>query len=85
MDPHRFDSHSFVIKLWIEQTAEEADEALWAGRISHVCSNDHRYVRHLRDVIDYLGPYLLDLGVAVDDPTLQCAPDADEPDSLDAD
>jgi hypothetical protein len=39
MDPS---VHSFVVRIWIEETAEEAAEVLWRGRITHVASKKKR-------------------------------------------
>lgn len=61
MDP--YESHSFVVKFWLEETLEEADEALWRGHITHVPSQERRYLNTLDDVIEFIEPYLERMGV----------------------
>jgi hypothetical protein len=38
-----FTNHSFVIKIWLEETHTEADKMLWRGSITHVSSGKRRY------------------------------------------
>ncbi|HRX02468.1 MAG: hypothetical protein KDI07_13050 [Anaerolineae bacterium] len=61
MDP--YESHSFIVKIWLEESVEEADEAAWRGHITHVPSQERRYLNTLDDIIDFVGPYLERLGV----------------------
>ncbi len=61
MDP--YESHSFIVKIWLEESLEEADEATWRGHITHVPSQERRYLNTLDDVVDFIGPYLERLGV----------------------
>lgn len=61
MDP--YESHSFIVKIWLEESLEEADEAAWRGHITHVPSQERRYLNTLDDIIDVIGPYLDRLGV----------------------
>ena len=61
MDP--YESHSFIIKIWLEESLEEADEATWRGHITHVPSQERRYLQTLDDVVDFIGPYLDRIGV----------------------
>ena len=38
---------SFVIKIWVEETAGEAGQALWRGHITHIPSGRRRYFQDL--------------------------------------
>ena len=39
MDPS---VHSFVVRIWIEETAEEAAEVLWRGGVTPLASKKKR-------------------------------------------
>jgi len=57
MDP--FESHSFIVKVWLE----EDDEATWRGHITHVPSQERRYLQTVDDIARFIEPYLERLGV----------------------
>jgi hypothetical protein len=59
-DPH---THSFVTKIWLEETEDEAGRAVWRGTITHVPSGARRYLRTLGDITAYIVPYLRGMGV----------------------
>lgn len=62
MEP--FESHSFIVKVWLEESLEDAaGEATWRGHITHVPSQERRYLHALDDIIDFVGPYLERMGV----------------------
>ncbi len=56
---------SFVLKIWVEETAEEAGQVKWRGHITHVPSHSRRYVQDLDDIVLFVSPYLEQLGVRV--------------------
>lgn len=51
-------THSFVIKIWQEETAVEARQGKWRGRITHVGSREHSYFEDLADIPRFISPYL---------------------------
>jgi len=61
MEP--FESHSFILKVWLEESLEDAEEAVWRGHVTHVPSQERRYLQTLDDIIDFVGPYLEQMGV----------------------
>ena len=61
-------NHPFVVRIWLEESAEEARRATWRGHITHVPSGDKRYLQDLNDIIDFVMPYLREMGV--EDPIL---------------
>lgn len=63
MDPTDPQSHSFIVKVWLEESVEEAGEAIWRGHITHVPSAERRYLHTLDDIVDFVGPYLERMGV----------------------
>lgn len=56
-------THSFIIKVWLEEPAEAADLAVWRGHITHVPSGERRYLKNPNEIIDFIVPYLEAMGV----------------------
>lgn len=56
-------SHSFILKIWLETTAEEIGGARWVGRIVHVPRAQATYFRDLNEIPQYLLPYLEEMGI----------------------
>lgn len=56
-------THSFVIKIWLEETAEEAGAARWRGHVTHVGSKKRRHFQELGDLLAFIWPYLQKMGV----------------------
>ena len=63
MDLYEANTHSFIVKVWLEETIEESDRTVWRGRITHVHSNKRRYVKSLDDIAAFIAAYLHDMGV----------------------
>ena len=55
--------HSFIVKVWIEETAQEAGRATWRGHITHVPGGERRYLENLQDIPTFVQPYLEAMGV----------------------
>lgn len=58
--------HSFITKIWLEETAEEAGRAIWRGTIVHVPSGERRHIGTLDDIAAYIAPYLEEMGARLD-------------------
>ncbi len=58
-------THSFIVKVWLEETAPEAGQATWRGHITHVPSGERRYLKELDDIKSFVTPYLESLGVEI--------------------
>lgn len=58
MELYEFNTDTFVVKIWLEETTEEAGRATWRGHITHVPSGERRYFEELCDVIVFMIPYL---------------------------
>ena len=56
-------THSFIIKIWLEETAEEAGWARWRGHITHVPDGKRRYLKELDEITAFVAPYLQEMGV----------------------
>ena len=63
MDLLESTTHSFIVKVWLEETADEAGQALWRGRITHVPSGERRYLKNIDEILAFIEPYLEELGV----------------------
>jgi hypothetical protein len=57
------DVHSFIIKLWLEESSEETGSITWHGYITHVPSGQRRYLKDLDGIIAFVAPYLEAVGV----------------------
>jgi hypothetical protein len=55
-------THSFVIRIWLEEP-EETGRARWRGHITHVLSGERRYLENMAEVVDFIRPYLAEMGV----------------------
>lgn len=56
-------THSFIVKVWTEETAREAGRARWRGHITHVPGGQRHYIEDLDAVADFIAPYLEEMGV----------------------
>jgi hypothetical protein len=56
-------SHSFIVKVWIEETAQEAGHVVWRGHITHVTTQERRYFQNLDEIARFIAPYLAQMGV----------------------
>lgn len=63
MDFPELDTHSFVVKVWLEETAEGAGRAVWRGHITHVPSGERRYLKDLDGIGAFVASYLEEMGV----------------------
>ena len=63
MDLFEADTHSFIVKIWLEETTEEAGQATWRGHITHVPGDRRHYVQNLDDITAFIISYLEKMGV----------------------
>lgn len=56
-------SHSFIVKVWVEDSAKEDATGLWRGSITHVPSGQRCYLNTLDEIQDFIAPYLEGMGV----------------------
>lgn len=57
-------TQSFVIKVWLEDTGEEATRATWRGHITHVPSGEKRYFKSPEEVTAFIASRLEAMGAA---------------------
>jgi hypothetical protein len=63
MDLFEVNTHPFIIKIWLEESAQEAGQATWRGHITHVPTGERRYLRRLDDILAFIIPYMKEMGV----------------------
>lgn len=63
MDPSESPRHSFVVKVWIEETASETRQVIWRGYITDVPGGERHYFDNLDKMSGYIKSYLEELGV----------------------
>jgi len=56
------ESHSFILKIWIEETAAEAGYVVWRGSLSHVPDGSRRYFTDLETMADFVGNFIEGMG-----------------------
>ncbi len=56
-------AQSFIVKVWVEERAEEGSKGVWRGHITHVPSYERRYVKNLDEIGDFIAPYLEEMGM----------------------
>lgn len=66
MDLYEANTHPFIVKIWIEETTEDAGRAIWRGHITHVHSRERRYVKALDEITAFIAIYLEDMGVQLE-------------------
>jgi hypothetical protein len=66
MEPTGCGSQSFIVKIWIEETLQEAGKTRWRGHVTHVPSGKRRYFEDLREISTIIRPYLAAMGVRQD-------------------
>jgi hypothetical protein len=49
---------SYVIKIWLEETAVEDGEMTWRGVITRVPGGDRSYFTRLDAIAEFIEPYL---------------------------
>jgi hypothetical protein len=55
-------SHSFVVKIWLEETVAEDGRVTWRGYITHVPSKERMYFEDLKTISRFILPYLKKMG-----------------------
>lgn len=65
MDSSEMTTHSFVIRIWREETSAASQPAIWRGHIIHVPGGEQRYLQDLKAISDFIVPYLEEMRVRV--------------------
>lgn len=51
-------THSFVIKVWLEETAVPYKKITWRGHITHVPSQRRQYLNDIDEVNEFISSFL---------------------------
>jgi hypothetical protein len=62
-DPPEPTPHTFIVRIWLKETVEEAGRATWRGHVTHLPSRQRRHVKDLDDIAAFIAPYLNKMGV----------------------
>jgi hypothetical protein len=54
----KFIIHSFVIRMWLEQSDEKARHETWRGRITHIPGNEQQYFTDIKTIASFIKSYL---------------------------
>ena len=63
MDETESEAQSFIVRVWVEERAEEAGRGVWRGHITHVPGGERRYLKNLDEIQAFMAPYLERMGV----------------------
>ena len=55
---HEPASHTFLLRIWIEETSHEAGQMSWRGHITHLPDEEQRYVESLEEVACFVRRYV---------------------------
>lgn len=66
MEPTESRTHSFIIKIWLEEEMDEAGRTVWRGHITHVPGGERQYIQDLNAIPPFILPYLELLGARSD-------------------
>jgi len=58
MDTPESKVHSFIVKLWLDESGDESRKAVWHGYITHVPDGERRYLKRLNEIVDFIKHYL---------------------------
>jgi hypothetical protein len=64
-DPVEETTHSFVVRVWLEETKAEHKHATWGGKIKQLPDGPRLYVRDLTEITDFITVYLEQMGVVL--------------------
>ena len=57
------DAQSFIIKIWVEDSAEKNGRGVWHGHITHVPDHERHYLKNLDDIQGFIAPHLEAMGI----------------------
>lgn len=62
MDSLEPGAQSFIVKVWVEDSTETGGQGAWRGHITHVLSQQRRYLKNLGEIEDFIAPHLQAMG-----------------------
>ena len=58
--------HSFIVKVWLEDSEEDPDVTLLHGHITHVPSGERHYIRRVSEVPLFIRSHLGRMGITLE-------------------
>ena len=58
MDSFEANSHSFIVRFWVEPREIEDAKPVWRGVVEHVPSGKKLYLNNLEEIIVFINSYL---------------------------
>ena len=49
---------SFIVRLWLEETADEAGQPVWRGHVTHVPTGQRRHFAAPEEIPEIIRPYM---------------------------
>lgn len=59
-------TQSFIVKVWVEESADGSSQGVWRGHITHIPSGKRHYLKNLNEIRDFIAPHLEEMGVKLD-------------------
>lgn len=56
--PFESQTHSFLVRFWLEKAPTQDSHAVWRGHITHVASGTRRSLKHPSKVTEFIALYL---------------------------
>jgi len=63
MDLVEPETQSFIVKVWVEDSAKDAGQGVWHDHITHIPGHERRYLKNLGEIEDFIAPHLEEMGV----------------------
>lgn len=51
-------AHSFIVKVWLEETVDESGRAIWRGHITHVPTSKRQYFQDVDFVPTFIRQFI---------------------------
>jgi hypothetical protein len=78
MEPTESRTHSFIIKIWLEEETDESGRMVWRGHITHVPGGERQYIQDLSAISSFIRPYLGLLGERSDSTRINDSTNGDD-------
>jgi hypothetical protein len=53
-------THSFVVRIWLERSADGGEELKWRGKITHLPGDESQSFNNLDRIVDFIRAFLND-------------------------
>ena len=63
LELYEANTHVFVVKIWLEERADEGNQASWRGHITYLPTGERSYFQDLDEITAFIQPYLARMGV----------------------